>query len=221
MTSFKEWRTQAYGKITGGQLEDTLATFSLHWSERSTYGSSDDPEVALAQIIKLASIPNWVNLYQHSLLEMLAMMFAVAGIGDAIQHAAESPDPYTAVAQIIDAIPDRAPDHPAALPLAMVFTANLEAVARYSRSVNDMLAAFREKADFDALGQALSIDSALITLPFCQAMLRYGQLAGDSSAAEELIGFVAGPHKKRLLYPKLRWAEYLLRDRGAFDARAC
>lgn len=212
------WRTKAYGKITGGQLEEILAAFSTHWDGRSLYSPTDDPEEALRRIAKLSAIPNWVGFYERSPLEMLAMFVAITGIADGIQQAAASADPYAIVADVAAAIPDEAPDHPAALPLVVALVTNLEAVARYSRTINDMLAALRERGDFEALGQALSIDSAIITLPLCQAMLKYGQLTGDPSFADNMLGAVKGPNKKRLVYPKLRWAEYLLRDRGAFDA---
>ena len=212
------WRTKPYGKITGGQLEGVLGAFSQHWDGRALYSQTHDPEETFRRIAKLAAIPNWINFYHHSLLEMLAMFVSITGTSDAIKRAAESADPYEAVADVVASIPDDVPAHPAALPLAMAFTANLEAVARYSRTINDMLAALRERGDIEALGQALTIDSAIITLPICQAMLKYGQLTGDPSFAEELLGATKGPHKKRLVYPKLRWAEYLLRDRGAFDA---
>lgn len=213
-----KWRDKSYGKITGGQLESVLASFSECWNERTQHALADDPEVAWRRISKLASVPNWATLYNCSLLELFGKFLAVTDTADAIQQAAASADPYTAIAEAIEAIPDEASDHPATLSLAMACVANLEAVAHYSRTINDMLAALRERADFDALGQALSIDSVVITLPICQAMLRYGQLTADSSFAQELLGALTGPHKKRLVYPKLRWAEYLLRACGAFDA---
>lgn len=217
MSNLNDWRSQAYGKITGGQLESVLASFSECWNERAQYASADSSEDAWRRISKLASVPNWVTLYNCPLLDMCGKFVAVTGTADAIQKAAASSDPYAAVTEAIAAIPDEPPNHSVALPLAMALVANLEAVAHYSRTINDMLTALRERADFDALEQALSIDSVVITLPICQAMLRYGQLSADSSFAQELLGAVTGPHKKRLVYPKLRWAEYLLRDRGAFD----
>lgn len=195
-----------------------LASFSECWTERTQYALADDPEVTWRRISKLASVPNWVTLYNCPLLELFEKFVVVTGTSEAIQRAAASADPYATIAEAIGATPDEGPDHPAALPLAMACVANLEAVAHYSRTINNMLSAFRERADFDALGQALSIDSVVITLPICQGMLRYGQLTADSSFAQELLGALTGPHKKRLVYPKLRWAEYLLRDVGAFDA---
>lgn len=218
MNNLNDWRLQAYGNTTGGQLESVLASFFECWSERAQYASADSPEMAWRRISKLASVPNWITLYNLPLLEMFGKFLTVTGTVDAVQKAAASSDPYSSIAEAIAAIPDEAPDHPAALPLAMACIANLEAVAHYSRTINDMLTALRERADLDALGQALSIDSVVLTLPICQAMLRYGQLSADSSFAQELLGAVTGPHKKRRVYPKLRWAEYLLRDCGAFDA---
>lgn len=218
MMESPSWRNKLYGKITGGQLADVLAALSGYWAQRALYLPTDDPEEALARIGRLTAVPNWTGFYSHSLMEMLVMFVSVTGTGEAIRQASTSADPFTAVLHAIDAVPDEPPDDPAALALAMAFIANLEAIARYSRTINDMLAELRERGDLQVLGQALSIDSAILGLPFCQAMLKYGQLTGDPSFADELLGAAKGPHKRRLVYPSLRWAEYLLRDRGAFEA---
>ena len=118
---------------------------------------------------------------------------------------------------MMDAIPDELPDHVLAMPVAWALHANLEAIARYSRTVNDMLAAAM-RDDEQALFDALSVDSHLVSLPGCLAALRLGQLYRDDSFADAVFKAIKGPHKRRLVYPKLRWAEYLLRDGGAFDA---
>jgi hypothetical protein len=44
------------------------------------------------------------------------------------------------------------------------------------------------------------------------------QMSGSTKELASFLQAVAhGPHKTRLVYPELRWAEYLLRDQGAFD----
>ena len=133
------------------------------------------------------------------------------------EAAAASDDKIEAVGKVMESIPDAAPDHPLAMPLAWVLWANLEAVARYSRTINEMLAA-SVRGDKKAFFDALSVDSQIVSLPECLASLRLGQLVGDQSFAEEVFKSISGPHKARLVYPKLRWAAYMLRDQGAFEA---
>ena len=74
-----------------------------------------------------------------------------------------------------------------------------------------------KEGDVEALFAALSVDSLVSTMPFFQAAMRLGQLSGDPGFAEGVFASVKGPHKKRYEYPELRWAEYLLRDQGAFE----
>jgi|GEM_PF-3408625 len=162
-------------------------------------------------------IPNWTVFYQDTLLELLGKIAVVTGTVDQLKEAAASANPIDAVAAMIDKLPDEAPEHPAAMALAFAMVGNLDAIARYSRSINDMFRACREKGDIEALFDALSVDSCISTMPFFQAALRLGQLTGDSEAAEAIFARIKGPHKKRLVYPELRWAEYLLRDNGAFE----
>ena len=95
---------------------------------------------------------------------------------------------------------------------------NLDAIARYSRSINDMLRISRENNDPKPLFQALSVDSYISTIGTVQAAMRLEQLSGSSQIADVVFKSIKGPHKKRLVYPKLRWLEYLLRDQNAFES---
>lgn len=214
-----DWHAKRYGRITGEQVLRCLELFEDAWRQRhETFGVSDSPEGWLKTVERLAAIPDWSSLYQHSFVELIAMMAVVSGLQDQLIEAASSPDPARAFLDVFESVLDDAPDHPAMLAPAMAMIGNLEAIARYSRSINDMIKACREQGDIDALRQALSVDSRLSVLPFVQAALRVGQLSGDDEALDYIVGGIRGPHKKRLMYPRLRWAEYLLRDQGAFEA---
>ena len=210
------WRNRSYGRLTGSQFELCLEMFRECWAERETWPIVDR-EQWLKSVTKLMGIPNWVIFYQDSLVQLLAKIVVVSGVSKQIENAASSNDPAGAILNAFIDIPDDAPDHPAALPLAFAMVGNLDAIARYSRSINDMVIACRENGEIQALFDALSVDSYVSTMPFFQAALRLGQLSGDASFAEAIFKAVKGPHKKRLEYPELRWAEYLLRDQGAFD----
>ena len=218
MKNSLDWRDKLYGKISGGQLEQMLAALSECWESRALYKPTSNVDEAMERIAKLTAVPNWVVFYQRPFLELVAHFIELTGTVDALKDAVASADPIGAVTKVIDAIPDEPPDHPAAFPIAFALIGTLEGIARYSRTINDMLASIGETGDIAALQQALSVDSTIITLPLCQAMLRYGQLTGDPSFAKALLRAIEGPHKKRLVYPKLRWAEYLLRDSDAFEA---
>lgn len=210
------WRTKTFGKITGGQLEGILAGFGGYWEQHSTLPPSSTMEEAFKRIAKLAAVPSWLGFYERPLVELAAYAAAITGTSEAIRVASAAADPYAAVSDVIANIPEEAAEHPLALPLSFALVANLEAIARYSRSINEMIISARERGDLEALSHALSIDSALLAMPLCQAMLKYGQLTGDDLFAKVVFKAIRGPHKKRLAFPKLRWAEYILRDRNAF-----
>ncbi|NDK39601.1 hypothetical protein DT603_12185 [Pseudoxanthomonas gei] len=179
---------------------------------------STDDEKSVRSIEKLMSVPNWTIFYQDSLVQLLSKMVVIAGIEAQVLAAANSGNFTGALLDAIGDIPDDAPDHPAALPVAFAMIGNLDAIAHYSLSINDMIVACRDRGDIQALFNALSVDSLISTMPFFQASLRWGQLAGDHSLGAEIFTAIRGPHKKRSIYPVLRWAEYLLRDQGALES---
>jgi hypothetical protein len=207
-----------YGRLTGAEIELILEKFDEIWSDRAQF-CKDSPEATLVtRIPKLARIPNWVSFYQLSLVELLGRIVVVAGVSDELLEAAKSDNPRAAAMDAMKSMPEEAPDHPDALPAAFAMIGNLDAIARYSRSINDMLSAASNKQDANALFQALSVDSYISSMAGVQALLRLGQLYNDPSFASAVFAAIRGPHKARKVYAKLRWAEYLLRDQGAFES---
>lgn len=213
-----DWRFQKYGRISGSDIERCLGLFCEVWRERSEWQTGDPDEAKWFESVqKIMQVPNWTVFYQDSLVVLLAKIAYVSGLADTISKAGEAEDPAAFLLDSLDSIPDEAPDHPAAVPMAFAMIGNLDAIARYSMSINDMVEACKQ-GDLNSLFLALSVDSLISTMPFFQAALRLGQLSGDSSFAGEIFKAIKGPHKKRLEYPQLRWTEYLLRDQGAFEA---
>ena len=192
--------------------------FKEIWGERTHWQSfRDDEEKWLESVQKMLQVPNWTVFYQDNLNTLLAKLIAVTGLSDAVVAASRSADPAHLLLDSLDTLPDEPPEHPAFMPLAFAMVGNLDAIARYSRTINDMFESAK-RGDISSLFVALSVDSMISTMPFFQAALRLGQLSGDATAAEEIFKTIKGPHKKRLAYPELRWTEYLLRDQGAFHA---
>lgn len=212
------WREKSYGRLTGGELERCLSVFRDCWSERAELLGPLDAEQWPRALERLMAVPNWTPFYQDSLIELIGKVLVVAGMSGAVESVIHQERPVEGLLEAVASLPDTPPDHPAAMPLAFAMLGNLEAIARYSRSINDMIRACREQEDIQALFDALSVDSLISTMPFFQAALRLGQLTGDATIAEQLLSTIKGPHRKRLIYPELRWAEYLLRDQGAFYA---
>lgn len=211
-----DWRNHKYGRISGADLERCLKMFREVWADRQTWSDvNHDEDKWWEAVQKLIPVANWTPYYQLTLVELLARIAVISGIADTLVAAVNSGAPATFLLDAFDDIPDIAPDHPEAIPLAFAMIGNLDAIARYSRSINDMMVACKE-GEIEALLQALSVDSYVSTMPLFQASMRLGQLSGDSSAAEDVFKAIRGPHKKRADYPDLRWAEYLLRDQGAF-----
>lgn len=210
------WRQAKYGRITGEQIEKCLGFFEQVWSERNAWVVEEDRW--LSAVEKLSAVPNWTVFYQDSLIELVAKIIAITGLQEKVMEALASSNAVDALLDAVGELPDEPPEHPAAIPLAMALVGNLDAIAHYSRSINDMIRASRERGEIRPLFDALSVDSLISTMPFFQAAIRLGQLAGDPSTAEAVLTAIKGPHKARLIYPVLRWAEYLLRDQGAFEA---
>lgn len=212
------WRERNYGRITGGEIARCIEIFGDVWSLRADWQSFNGDERKRSEAFeKLISIPNWTLFYQDSLVVLLAKIAVVSGLAPKLSEAVASPSPTSFLLDAVDELPDEPPDHPAALPLAFAMIGNLDAIACYSRSINDMIEQAKN-GDIGSLFAAISVDSLVSTMPFFQAALRLGQLSGDSSAANEVFKAIKGPHKKRFEYPELRWVEYLLRDQGAFEA---
>lgn len=216
----RDWRKRSYGRITGAQVERCLQLFNKVWAEVGEWGSSlGDEQQFVRSLEKLVAVPSWINFYQDSLVQLLAKTVAVAGLGDKLSEAFSQEDPISSMLKVADADPsDDVPEHPAAIPLALAMMGNLHAIARYSRSINDMIIACRDRGEIQALFDALSVDSHILNMPFFTAGLRLAQLAGDRSFADAAFKAITGPHAHRLEYAELRWVEYLLRDQDAFES---
>ncbi len=176
-----------------------------------------DEEKWSEALLKLIAIPSWTGFYQDTFVTLLAKMSVMSGLAPTLSEAVAAENPTAFLLDAASSLPDEAPDHPAALPLAFAMIGNLDAIACYSRSINDMIEAAKE-GDVGSLFAAISVDSLVTTMPFFQSAMRLGQLSGDPSVANEVFKAIKGPHKKRFEYPELRWVEYLLRDQGAFDS---
>lgn len=212
-----KWRAKRYGKISGGEISRCIELFREIWSLREAWQEVNRDERSWNDAFeKLISVPNWTHFYQDSLLVLLAKVAVVSGLSPKLAEAVDAPSPVSFLLDSVDHLPDEVPEHPAALSLAFAMIGNLDAIACYSRSINDMIEQAKN-GDIDSLFAALSVDSLVSTMPFFQAALRLGQLSGDPSAAAEVFAAIKGPHKKRFEYTELRWVEYLLRDQGAFD----
>ena len=214
------WREHQYGRITGGALESWLQLFERMWKEREEFSSiRDDPDQWANSFEKLVGIPNWVVLYEQDLLRLACTLIAHSGLEDGFVQAARAGG--DALLQFVETLAEIPPPDEKTLadtlPAAMAMLGNLEAIAVYSRSVNDMVKAAKA-GDYAALGEAVSIDAYVLCFPFFLAGIRIDQLSNQTEFAKDVFRAVCGPHRRRYEYSTLRWAEYLLRDQGAFEA---
>ena len=213
-----DWQENRFGRISGGEVMLCIEAFREIWLAREQWQLLRvDEQKWCDALAKLMAVPNWTVFYQDSLLVLLSKISVVAGFSSKLSEAVSADRPVAFLLEAANELPDEAPDHPAALPLAFAMIGNLDAIACYSRSINDMVEQAKN-GDVAVLFSALSVDSTISTMPFFQAALRLGQLSGDTSFAEDVVASLKGPHKKRYEYVELRWAEYLLRDQGAFEA---
>jgi len=131
-----DWRSQRYGRITGAEIEQWLEILNEVWAERESWKElAEDDEKIGAFVGKLVQVPNWINFYNDTLVELIAKIAIAAGLSDKLIAGATSAEPTVEILNLIDELPDEAPEHPAAMPLAFAMIGNLDAIATYSRSI--------------------------------------------------------------------------------------
>jgi hypothetical protein len=214
---YSNWRTRVYGRISGAALEQGLAGFEQAWLLKSSLKGLVPREEQILRVRMMAAIPNWANYYRLPLMELLRCGVASSGLTEIVRGAAGKPDPQIA---FMDAVKDMPDPELSSAALAPVFAmvGNAEAIAQYSMSINDMLKLAASRSDPSLIRKAISIDAYVLTLPFVISQIRLGQLDGDMSGPEFWVSGLRGPDKRRSVYTKLRWTEYLLREMGAFEA---
>lgn len=209
------WRDRKYGRVSGGDLSRLLAAFDEIWEERESFVSlKDNPEEWGESLGTLVALPNWATFYEIDFLKLVATLMVQTGHAEAFTAAAK--DGVEGLLDFVESLPDFPPPSKEVLPACMAMIGNLEAISLYSRSMNDMIKAARG-GDIEALGQAISVDAYIISFPIFLAGMRLDQFTGDARFTKEVMRAISGPHKKRYEYIKLRWAEFLLRDQGAFE----
>lgn len=205
-----------YGRITGNELERLLRVFNEIWKDRGAFAAPrDDLDGWWDSVGNIVDIPNWAPLYELELVRLIAVLVTQSGFSkEFVAAAAGGVGPLIDLSEQLSEGPAPSRD---ALPAAMAMLGNLEAISVYSRGINDMVKAAKE-GDLEALVQAASIDSYVLCFPFFLAGMRVDQLSGQSDFTNVVMRSLAGPHQRRYEYVTLRWAEYLLRDQGAFEA---
>lgn len=212
------WRDRRYGRISGLAIERSLAFYD----QMNELKASLQPFEVLeryARIVRFfSSVPNWANYYTRPFLELLGVVVGSAGLSEVVASAAKSPEPQIAFIDAASTTPLKEGLSPSVMSAAFAMIGNMEAIGRYSMSINDMLRLAAERNDPQLIRQAISVDAYVLTLPMVIAQLRIGQMFGDMSGPEIFISGLRGPDKRRAVYTKLRWLEYLLREMGAFEA---
>src|SRR5688572_5334234 len=131
-----DWKSKNYGRISGADVERCLEMFRAVWADRLTWTTvNDDEEKWWETVQELIPVANWTSYYQLSLIELLARIAVVSGVGDTLVAAASAKDPTSFILDAVESIPDTPPDHPEAIPMAFAMIGNLDAIARYSRSI--------------------------------------------------------------------------------------
>ena len=213
----QSWRDRKYGRISGASIELGLAFYDQVAELRSGFSPSESREGYRRLVRYISSIPNWAHFYTKQFSELLLLIIGGAGLSDIVREAAKDANPQKA---FIDAAGTLSMDRelPNSVMSAMfAMVGNMEAIGRYSMSINDMLRLAAERSDPQLIRQAISIDAYVLTLPVVISQLRIGQLSGDMSGLDVFTSGLRGPDKRRSVYTKLRWLEYLLREMGAFE----
>lgn len=215
------WRERRYGKILGRDVEAHIFTFR-EISERAKalkaqLADSEKPEFWT----ELVKEPNWAAHYQVSFEIVMARFMLMTKSSEIISELAKQKFPTdTAKIKLEEYFSNKeAPDSPQFLPLFFAINGNIEAITQFSCTMNDLLLRAQNENFLYFLAKAASIDTAILSLPAAQVFMKFLQFSGETETLLEFFRFIGrGPHKTRQLYQELRWAEYLLREQGAFEA---
>jgi hypothetical protein len=214
------WRSRRYGKILGSDLEAILQGIRNSWHDGQEIRALLASDRASKFWGEIAKSPHWGQFYQLTFAQVVALMGQITGTIDLIVDAANSEYPSDLlVGELSSRLDASEPgDDPRTLPLVLTLIANLDSIARYSLGVNDLLRRASRNGCVESLARAASMDTGVLALPQAQLLMKSLQMSGSTKELASFLQAVAhGPHKTRLVYPELRWAEYLLRDQGAFD----
>ena len=215
-----DWREKRYGRIRGGELEGLLTSLRESWREgRAIRESILEPE-AIDFWKRVAAAPHWGQLYGLSLTQLLALLLKMTGTVDAFLSIAKSSNATEALLRDFPAELEKVelPDDPLAIPAILALIANLDSISRFSLTIHDLLERVKERHCVLSLARAASVDTGVLALPPAQLYMRSLQMAGETEALATFLRSVGGgPHKGRDVFLELRWAEYLLRDQGAFE----
>ena len=183
---------------------------------KAQIAKNDTPEF----LAELAKAPNWAVYYQESFETVMARFFIMTQSVEMISKLAEQEFPSdTAKLEVDEYFKGKeTSEHPQFLSLFFAMQGNIEAITRFSCTMNDLLKRFENDQCIESLAKAASIDTAILSLPASQRLMKFLQFSGKTEALLEFFRFVGkGPHKTREPYQDLRWAEYLLREQKAFD----
>lgn len=215
--------TRSYGKISGDSLRLILAGYREAWSERNSLLEQIAGK-SLDYVSKRFSEVSWWPLYELSFSEFAVFQADIMGLNEVLRAAANSESPSDAFLSLIsefdfEETPPRGREVEG-IAVAIVMMKNLESVAHYALSMHDLIAQVSaSNHGMAALRRAASIDIAVFALPRVQALLSAMQIAGSAERKSLLSvqrSAALGPHKN-IKHRELRWLEYILRDRGAFD----
>lgn len=217
-----DWRLKRYGRILGKEVERQLFAFREFSREGQELRALLMTEDAAKFWRELAKSPTWAHYYQESFTTLIARFVALAKAGDVVRSMAQREFPADHVDDLEAHLGEHDPpsECPELIGLLFALMANLEAIALFSCTMNELLLRAQSHACFQSLARAASIDVGVLSLPNAQFAMKAMQLVGETELLSEFLGAVAqGPHKGRIPYQELRWMEYLLREQGAF--RAC
>lgn len=212
------WRERRYGRISGAAIEHALAFYDSAKEIRSGLDPLQNSEAYGRLVRHMCTVPNWAHFYTRPFSELLLAVIGGAGLTDIVRAAAKDSEPQISFINASSGGPLEQDLPPNVMSAVFAMVGNMEAIGRYSMSINDMLRLAAQRQDPQLIRQAISVDAYVLTLPLVITQLRIGQMFGDMSGPEIFISGLRGPDKRRGVYTKLRWLEYLLREMGAFQS---
>lgn len=211
-----------YGKLTEGQFKRLIRQLPEYRKDAKELQES----FRSASAAKLREILGdgvwWAPVYELSLLEGVALLAYVLGMGDRIIEISRTPDPQEAVLEDIergyegewDGGPGGKFSKGDVVALVTALQRNILSIMIYKKSLSSLIAEARE-GDDDSLFHAIRLDRTVVSCPTVAMRISEAELRQEKRFFLRLISALKGPSKKHWEgYQDLRYSLVMLRELG-------
>jgi hypothetical protein len=174
-------------------------------------------------LAKLFNPPvTWVNVYECSFIDQVALFNASFGLSDTIHEIAQSSDPQAAALSLITDHPAHEDPPDGTEPAFLIgflhsLIKTMECLMVYDWFLNELVKKVKSGCD-KSLFQAISIDRTCVACPTIAQRFALAELKGEKKFFLEVAKSISkGPSEKNTQYVDLRYLLPALEDEGVLE----